>query len=77
MLVLTRKLGERIVIGDSIVLTVVRINGDKVRLGIEAPPEIEVHREELRRRHRERPPASEPSPTPSAAASGHRLSPPH
>jgi len=47
MLVLTRKVGERIVIGDSIVLTVVRIQGDKVRLGIDAPQEVSIHREEI------------------------------
>jgi len=50
MLVLTRKVGEKILIGDTIVLTVVRIHGDKVRLGIDAPPEVPVHREEVRRR---------------------------
>ncbi len=50
MLVLTRKVGEKILIGDSIVLTVVRIQGDKVRLGIDAPPEVPVHREEVRLR---------------------------
>ena len=47
MLVLSRKLGEKILIGDSIVLTVVKIKGGNVRLGIEAPPEIHVARDEL------------------------------
>ena len=47
MLVLTRKVGERIHIGNSIVVTLVRIQGDKVRIGIEAPPEVEIHREEI------------------------------
>jgi carbon storage regulator len=50
MLVLTRRVGEQILIGDEIVLTVVRIQGDKVRLGIEAPKHIAVHRDELRQR---------------------------
>lgn len=50
MLVLTRKVGERIVIGDSIVLTVVRIQGDKIRLGIDAPQDVGIHREEVRDR---------------------------
>lgn len=50
MLVLTRKVGEKVLIGDSIVLTVVRIQGDKVRLGIEAPPDVPIHREEVRLR---------------------------
>lgn len=47
MLVLSRKESERIRLGDSIVLTIVRVSGDKVRLGIEAPPEILVLRDEL------------------------------
>ncbi|MEX2172808.1 MAG: carbon storage regulator [Pirellulaceae bacterium] len=48
MLVLSRKESERIRLGDSIVLTVVRVSGDKVRLGIEAPPHVLVLRDELR-----------------------------
>ena len=47
MLVLSRKLGERIVIGDRIVVTVVRLDHGQVRLGIEAPREIAVFREEI------------------------------
>lgn len=47
MLVLSRKETERIRLGDSIVVTVVRVAGDKVRLGIEAPADILVLREEL------------------------------
>lgn len=47
MLVLSRKESERIRLGDSIVVTVVRLAGDKVRLGIEAPPDVLVLREEL------------------------------
>ena len=47
MLVLSRKESERIRLGDSIVVTVVRVAGDKVRLGIEAPSDILVLREEL------------------------------
>jgi carbon storage regulator len=47
MLVLSRKEAERIRLGDSIVVTVVRISGDKVRLGIEAPPDVLVLRDEL------------------------------
>ncbi|MFO0952465.1 MAG: carbon storage regulator CsrA [Isosphaeraceae bacterium] len=49
MLVLTRKLNERIVIGDNIRITVVGIRGNHVRLGIEAPPEVTILRDELRR----------------------------
>ncbi len=47
MLVLSRRERERIKLGDSIVVTVVRVAGDKVRLGIEAPPHILVLRDEL------------------------------
>jgi carbon storage regulator len=47
MLVLSRKRDEQIVIGDKIVITVVDIRGDKVRLGIEAPHDIPVHRHEV------------------------------
>ena len=47
MLVLSRKKDERIMIGDSISIMVVDIRGDKVRLGIDAPSEISVHRQEV------------------------------
>ena len=47
MLVLSRKQSQRIRLGDSIVVTVVRVAGDKVRLGIEAPREMVVLRDEL------------------------------
>ena len=47
MLVLSRKKNESIVIDDKIVITVVEIRGDKVRLGIQAPKEVPVHRSEV------------------------------
>jgi carbon storage regulator len=47
MLVLSRKKGETIVIGDNIIVTVVEIAGDKVRLGFEAPKEVTIHRREI------------------------------
>ena len=47
MLVLSRKQNERIRVGDSVVVTVVRVSGDKVRIGIEAPPSMRVLRDEL------------------------------
>ena len=48
MLVLSRKKNESIVVDDMIVITVVEIRGDKVRLGIEAPREVSIHRSEVR-----------------------------
>jgi carbon storage regulator len=47
MLVLSRKKDERIVIGGNIVITVIDVRGDKVRLGIEAPHDVPVHRQEV------------------------------
>lgn len=47
MLVLSRKVGERILIGDKVSVTVVKIGHGGVRLGVEAPPEMSVVREEL------------------------------
>lgn len=47
MLVLSRQRDESIMIGDNIVVTIVDIRGDKVRLGIQAPQEIPVHRQEV------------------------------
>ena len=50
MLVLSRKRGERIVIGPNIELTVVDIRGNKVRLAVDAPRDVSVHRQEIYRR---------------------------
>ena len=47
MLVLSRKLGEKIVIGDNIVVTVVKIDRNQIRIGIEAPQSVPVYREEI------------------------------
>ncbi len=47
MLVLSRKLDEKIVINGNIILTVVEVRGDKVRIGIEAPTDVPVHRKEV------------------------------
>jgi carbon storage regulator len=64
MLVLSRHRDESIIIGDDIVITVVDIRGDKVRLGISAPIEVSVHRQEvfeaIQRENRAR--ASDPAP---------------
>jgi carbon storage regulator len=50
MLVLSRRLGETLIIGDDIKITVLGISGNQVRLGIAAPKEVSVHREEVYRR---------------------------
>lgn len=50
MLVLTRRTGEAITIGDNVEVRILEVNGEKVRVGIEAPQEIAVHREEVRER---------------------------
>jgi carbon storage regulator len=50
MLVLSRKESQRIRLGDSIVVTIVKISGDKVRIGIEAPTDVLVLRDELEAR---------------------------
>ncbi len=48
MLVLSRKTHQRIRLGDAIVVTVIGVGGDRVKLGIEAPPEVRVLRDELK-----------------------------
>jgi len=47
MLILTRKVGEKIIIGDDIEITVLDKNFNRVRLGINAPPDIVIHRKEI------------------------------
>jgi len=53
MLILTRKLGERITIGDDITITLLEIKGSQVKLGIKAPKNISIHRQEIYDRIRE------------------------
>lgn len=48
MLVLTRRLGEEIIIGDDITLVVVEIDRNKVKLGLKAPPGVQIWRKEIR-----------------------------
>lgn len=50
MLILTRRTGERLMIGDEISLTVLGVRANQVRIGVRAPPQIPVHREEVHER---------------------------
>ena len=50
MLILTRRMSESIIIGDNVVITVLGIKGNQVLLGIDAPKEVSVHREEIYQR---------------------------
>ena len=47
MLILTRRVGEKLMIGDAIQVTILGIKGAQVRIGIKAPPEVAVHRAEI------------------------------
>lgn len=74
MLVLSRKRNESIVIDGNIVVTVVDIRGDKVRLGIEAPKDVPIHRSEVYdaiRRAMGETPAEPPSPPPQKLSDSH------
>jgi carbon storage regulator len=53
MLVLTRKTGQEIIIGDTVRITITQIKGDRVRIGIDAPPNLMVDRQEVHERRRE------------------------
>ena len=69
MLVLSRKKNEQIMIGEDIVITIIDVRGDKVRIGIEAPAEIPVHRQEIYLALQQ-PPPSENAATPEVVDEG-------
>ena len=53
MLILTRRINESLVIGDDVTVTVLGVKGNHVRIGVDAPRDVSVHREELAHKHDE------------------------
>lgn len=60
MLILTRKVGETLVIGDDVTVTVLGVKGNQVRIGVDAPRDVTVHREEIAQRVRQQNGAAPP-----------------
>ncbi len=50
MLILTRRVGEKIIIGENVTVTMLEVKGTQIRIGIEAPRDVQVHREEIYQR---------------------------
>ena len=70
MLILTRRIGEVLMIGDDVTVTVLGIKGNQVRIGIHAPKEIPVHREEIYERIKKEKEAGMVHPIPGMAQGG-------
>jgi len=70
MLVLSRKKNESIIINDNITITVIEIRGDKVRLGIDAPKDVTVHRREVYEAIQNQAKIGEPNPSPVSPDTG-------
>jgi carbon storage regulator len=65
MLILTRRVGETLMIGDQVTVTVLGVKGNQVRIGINAPKDLAVHREEIYQRIRKEQEGGTPTPSPS------------
>lgn len=77
MLVLTRRPGESIVIGNDVVVTVLEVRGDQIRIGVSAPRSVQVHREEVHREIQQANSAAVASAREAREALGRRTRRPH